>query len=94
MVGLGVLLGAWVAARYVEERAGTTRDETYRLATRLVVAWCRQIVRLGSGIESLGLRDAARLSVMVGECRVAMIEKQVGVEQFAVPAKNPQKQLD
>jgi phosphatidylglycerol:prolipoprotein diacylglycerol transferase len=37
MVGLGVLLGAWVAARYIEEHTGVVRDETYRLATRLVV---------------------------------------------------------
>lgn len=38
MVGIGVLLGAWVAARHVEERAGIVRDDTYRLATILVVA--------------------------------------------------------
>jgi phosphatidylglycerol:prolipoprotein diacylglycerol transferase len=38
MVGLGVLLGAWVAARFIEEHTGVERDETYRLATRLVVA--------------------------------------------------------
>ena len=37
MVGLGVLIGAWVAARYIEEHTGVVRDETYRLATRLVV---------------------------------------------------------
>jgi phosphatidylglycerol:prolipoprotein diacylglycerol transferase len=37
MVGLGVLIGAWVAARHIEERTGVERDETYRLATRLVV---------------------------------------------------------
>ena len=37
MVGLGVLIGAWIAARYIE-RFGIPRDETYRLATRLVVA--------------------------------------------------------
>lgn len=37
MVGLGVLIGAWVAARYIEEHTGVLRDETYRLATRLVV---------------------------------------------------------
>jgi phosphatidylglycerol:prolipoprotein diacylglycerol transferase len=38
MVGIGVLLGAWVAARYIERFAGIHRDETYRMATRLVVA--------------------------------------------------------
>ena len=38
MVGLGVLLGAWVAARYIEQHTGVVRDETYRLATKLVVA--------------------------------------------------------
>jgi phosphatidylglycerol:prolipoprotein diacylglycerol transferase len=38
MVGLGVLLGAWVAARYIEQHAEIPRDETYRMATRLVVA--------------------------------------------------------
>jgi phosphatidylglycerol:prolipoprotein diacylglycerol transferase len=37
MVGLGVLIGAWIAARYVEQHTGVVRDETYRLATRLVV---------------------------------------------------------
>jgi phosphatidylglycerol:prolipoprotein diacylglycerol transferase len=37
MVGLGVLVGAWVAARYIEQHTGVVRDETYRLATRLVV---------------------------------------------------------
>ena len=38
MVGLGVLVGAWIAARYIEQRTGVSRDDTYRLATRLVVA--------------------------------------------------------
>jgi len=38
MVGLGVLLGAWLAARYVEQHAQISRDDTYRLATWLVVA--------------------------------------------------------
>ena len=38
MVGLGVLLGAWIAARYIEQHTGVPRDDTYRLATRLVVA--------------------------------------------------------
>ena len=37
MVGIGVLLGAWIAARYIEE-FGVPREETYRLATRMVVA--------------------------------------------------------
>ena len=37
MVGLGVLLGAWVAARDLE-RWGVHREDTYRLATRMVVA--------------------------------------------------------
>ncbi len=36
MVGLGVLVGAWVAARDIE-RWGVDREETYRLATRMVV---------------------------------------------------------
>ena len=38
MVGIGVLLGAYVAARYVEEHTGVVRDDTYRLATKLVIA--------------------------------------------------------
>jgi phosphatidylglycerol:prolipoprotein diacylglycerol transferase len=38
MVGVGVLLGAWIAGRYIEERAGIDREESYRMATRLVVA--------------------------------------------------------
>jgi len=37
MVGLGVLIGAWVAARYIEQHTGIVRDATYQLATRLVV---------------------------------------------------------
>ena len=38
MVGLGVLIGAWFAARYVEQHTEISRDDTYRLATWLVVA--------------------------------------------------------
>jgi len=38
MVGLGVLVGAWLAARYVEQHTQISRDDTYRLATWLVVA--------------------------------------------------------
>jgi phosphatidylglycerol:prolipoprotein diacylglycerol transferase len=38
MVGVGVLVGAYVAARYIEDHTGVSRDDTYRLATRLVVA--------------------------------------------------------
>jgi len=38
MVGAGVLLGAWIAGRYIEAHAGVAREETYRMATRLVVA--------------------------------------------------------
>src|SRR5688500_17772695 len=38
MVGVGVLLGAWMAARYIEQRTDISRDDTYRLATILVVA--------------------------------------------------------
>ena len=38
MVGLGVLVGAWVAARYIEAHAKITRDDVYRMATRLVIA--------------------------------------------------------
>jgi phosphatidylglycerol---prolipoprotein diacylglyceryl transferase len=36
MVAIGVLLGAWIAARYIEQW-GVPREETYRLATRMVV---------------------------------------------------------
>jgi phosphatidylglycerol:prolipoprotein diacylglycerol transferase len=36
MVGIGVLLGAWLAARWAE-RFGVDREDTYRLATRMVV---------------------------------------------------------
>jgi phosphatidylglycerol:prolipoprotein diacylglycerol transferase len=38
MVGLGVLIGAWVAARYIEAHSDMHRDDVYRMATRLVVA--------------------------------------------------------
>jgi phosphatidylglycerol:prolipoprotein diacylglycerol transferase len=38
MVGLGVLVGAWIAARYIEQHTPFTRDDVYRLATKLVVA--------------------------------------------------------
>ena len=38
LVGIGVVLGAWVAGRYIESRCSLTRDEVYRMATRLVVA--------------------------------------------------------
>jgi phosphatidylglycerol---prolipoprotein diacylglyceryl transferase len=37
MVALGVLIGAWIAAAYAE-RFGIPRDETYRVATWMVVA--------------------------------------------------------
>jgi phosphatidylglycerol:prolipoprotein diacylglycerol transferase len=37
MVALGVLLGSWVAAMYIE-RFGVPRDETYRVATYMVLA--------------------------------------------------------
>ncbi len=37
MVGIGVLVGAVVAARY-GERWGVARDESYTLATKLVFA--------------------------------------------------------
>lgn len=36
IVGIGVILGAWIAARDIE-RWGVPREETYRLATRMVV---------------------------------------------------------
>lgn len=36
MVGIGVLLGAWLAARW-GERYGMPREDTYRLATRMVI---------------------------------------------------------
>jgi phosphatidylglycerol:prolipoprotein diacylglycerol transferase len=38
MVGLGVLVGALVAARYIERATGVDRDATYALATRMVIA--------------------------------------------------------
>jgi phosphatidylglycerol:prolipoprotein diacylglycerol transferase len=38
MVGLGVLLGAWIAGQYIEARTEVLREDTYRMATRLVVA--------------------------------------------------------
>jgi phosphatidylglycerol:prolipoprotein diacylglycerol transferase len=38
MVGLGVLVGTWVGARYVEARTDMTRDDVYRIATRMVIA--------------------------------------------------------
>jgi phosphatidylglycerol:prolipoprotein diacylglycerol transferase len=38
LVGAGVLLGSWLAGRYIEPRAGIPREEVYRMATRLVVA--------------------------------------------------------
>ena len=37
MVAVGVLLGAWIAASYAE-RFGVERDETYRVATWMVLA--------------------------------------------------------
>ena len=37
MVALGVLLGAWIAASYAE-KYGVERDETYRVATWMVLA--------------------------------------------------------
>jgi len=37
MVGVGVLVGAWLAARHAE-RFGIAREDTYRLATRMVLA--------------------------------------------------------
>jgi phosphatidylglycerol---prolipoprotein diacylglyceryl transferase len=37
MVALGVLLGAWIAAQYAE-RFGIERDDTYRVATWMVLA--------------------------------------------------------
>lgn len=38
MVGVGVVLGAWIAGRYIEARSVIPREETYRMATILVVA--------------------------------------------------------
>ena len=38
MVGIGVVVGAWLAARVIEAWTGTSRDETYALATKMVVA--------------------------------------------------------
>jgi phosphatidylglycerol---prolipoprotein diacylglyceryl transferase len=37
MVAIGVLLGAWIAAVYIE-RYGVSRDETYKVATWMVLA--------------------------------------------------------
>ena len=37
MVALGVVLGAWIAAVHAEQY-GMTRDDTYRLGTRMVIA--------------------------------------------------------
>jgi phosphatidylglycerol:prolipoprotein diacylglycerol transferase len=37
MVGLGVLIGTWVGARYVEAHTDVTRDEVYRIATKMVI---------------------------------------------------------
>ncbi|MGH9111192.1 MAG: prolipoprotein diacylglyceryl transferase [Acidimicrobiales bacterium] len=37
MVAIGVLVGAWIAAAYAE-RYGISRDETYRVATYMVLA--------------------------------------------------------
>jgi phosphatidylglycerol:prolipoprotein diacylglycerol transferase len=36
MVGAGVLIGAWIAARW-SERFGIAADQTYRVATRMVI---------------------------------------------------------
>lgn len=38
LVGIGVLLGGWIAGRYIEARTDISREEVYRMATRLVVA--------------------------------------------------------
>jgi phosphatidylglycerol:prolipoprotein diacylglycerol transferase len=38
MVGIGVVIGAWIAGRYIESHSGLHREETYRMATRLVIA--------------------------------------------------------
>jgi phosphatidylglycerol---prolipoprotein diacylglyceryl transferase len=38
LVGLGVLIGTVIAGRFIETHAGIPRDETHRLATRLVIA--------------------------------------------------------
>jgi phosphatidylglycerol:prolipoprotein diacylglycerol transferase len=38
MVGVGVLLGGYVAGRYAEARGGVPREETYKIATRMVLA--------------------------------------------------------
>ncbi len=38
MVGVGVLLGGYVAGRYAEARAGVPREDTYKIATRMVIA--------------------------------------------------------
>lgn len=38
MVGVGVLLGGYVAGRYAEARGGVPREDTYGIATRMVIA--------------------------------------------------------
>lgn len=38
MVGIGVVLGSWIAARRNEVTAGISREDTYSLATKLVIA--------------------------------------------------------
>jgi phosphatidylglycerol:prolipoprotein diacylglycerol transferase len=38
MVGLGVLVGAWIGARAAERDWGLPRQESYRIATRMVIA--------------------------------------------------------
>jgi phosphatidylglycerol:prolipoprotein diacylglycerol transferase len=38
MVGVGVVLGSWIAARRNEVTAGISREDTYSLATKLVIA--------------------------------------------------------
>ena len=73
-VGIGVLLGAWIAGRYIEERAGIDREESYRMATRLVVAG-RVLPDLtcdGFGFDCEFLAACGRLGIPVAEVPVCV----------------------
>jgi len=48
---------------------------------------------LGNRIESCGTRKTALTLVQLGELAVSDVEEKVRVEEFAVPAKQPDEQL-
>ena len=48
---------------------------------------------LGNRIESCGTRKTAMTLVQLGELAVSDVEEKVRVEEFAVPAKQPDEQL-